>query len=160
LGGGLGGHFWVLGGAPPPPPPPATFRRQSISPSCLSFAPAPCWHNDLRRCRVSVTSHAPCMWHNSPYHRRCNHQPALPLQVHSSRQDNSRSVSSAASHRQNGWSGVVRVYAITVMSPLSVVISDSSCSTLSRTTTRKTTPLQTSRFTNGEQHGDLHHDQG
>jgi hypothetical protein len=88
---------------------------------------------------------APHQRHDSPFHRRCRHQQALPFQAHKSRPRSSRSVSFVASRQRNRWSGVVKGNATTVTNLSSAVISASACSTSSRATTRRTTPLQTPR---------------
>jgi hypothetical protein len=131
--GGLPDHGLTSSSAPL-----ATYGRQSTSPGRLSSVPAPCWHNNRRRCHASAASRAPCRRHGRPCYHRCHQQPVLPSQAHSSRQHSSRSASIAASRRQNNLSVVVKGYA-TVMSPSSAVTSASACSTSSWATTRTTT---------------------
>jgi hypothetical protein len=92
-------------------------------------------HNYCRRRHTSAASRALCRRQGCPCHHRCHQQPALPSQVHSSRQRSSRSASFAASRRRNSWSGFVRGYAITMMSPSFAVTSASACSTSTWATT-------------------------
>jgi hypothetical protein len=133
-----GGGCRIISGLTSSSAPHATYQRQSTSPGRLSSVPAPCWHNNRRRCHASAASRAPCRRHGRPCYHRCHQQPVLPSQAHSSRQHSSRSASIAASRRQNNLSVVVKGYA-TVMSPSSAVTSASACSTSSWATTRTTT---------------------
>jgi hypothetical protein len=128
--------------------PSVTFQLQFTWPGRLCSAPTPCWLNDLRRCNALATSstrrtlHRTC---DSTYVCRRQHQWAPPLQSTSSRPLSRRFISFTASHRQNSWTGVVRVYATTLTNHSSVVISSRDFSTSSRVITWQTTPHQTLR---------------